>query len=324
MSAPDDGPPLLVVVGPTASGKTELAIRLAELSGGEIISADSVQVYRRFDIGSGKPSAEERARAPQHLVDIVEPETPFEVARFVERADDSMRFIEKRGKRPILCGGTFLWVRAFLYGLAESPPADSARRAEHQRIAEAEGRPALHTRLAAVDPESAARLHPNDLVRVSRALEVFELTGQKLSSLQAEHGFSRPRLRARLVGIGHEREVLDERIKARCAAMFRAGWVDEVRELERRGYGECRAMGAVGYRHIREALAKGPFDAAALEDEVYRATRVFARRQRTWLRDEPVTWLDPARLGDDALRALLTETRSGETNSRETSNEPRS
>lgn len=307
MSEPDQAPPLLVVVGPTASGKTELAIRLAELSGGEIISADSVQVYRRFDIGSGKPSAVERARAPQHLIDVVEPEAPFEVARFVERADDSLRFIERRGHRPILCGGTFLWVRAFLYGLAESPPADSERRAEHQRIAEADGRPALHARLAEVDPESASRLHPNDLVRVSRALEVFELTGQKLSSLQAEHGFSRPRLRARLIGIGHERAALDERIRARCAAMFHAGWVDEVRELLRRGYADCRAMGAVGYRHIRETLERGSYDAAALEDEVYRATRVFARRQRTWLRDEPVTWLDPERLDDDSLRALLAD-----------------
>ncbi len=301
--------PLLVIVGPTASGKTELALRLAELSGGEIISADSVQVYRRFDIGSGKPTAEERARAPQHLLDIVEPEFPFEVARFVERADDAIRFIRARGRRPIVCGGTFLWVRALLYGLADAPPADEERRAEHHRIAEREGREALHARLAQVDPECAARLHPNDFVRVSRALEVFELTGRKLSDLQAAHGFTKPRYRARLLGIGNEREAHDARIRQRCAAMFRAGWVDEVRDLARCGYGTTRAMGAVGYKHIYEALQKNDaLDATALatlEEEVYRATRVFARRQRTWLRDEPVTWLDPNALSDAALRDLL-------------------
>jgi tRNA dimethylallyltransferase len=301
--------PLLVIVGPTASGKTELALRLAELSGGEVVSADSVQVYRRFDIGSGKPTLEDRARAPQHLLDVVEPHAAFEVARFVERADDALRFITARGRRPIVCGGTFLWVRALLYGLAEAPPADDERRAEHQRIAEAEGREALHARLSRVDPECAARLHPNDLVRVSRALEVFELTGQKLSALQAAHGFAKPRYGARLIGIAHDREAQDARIRARCAAMFRSGWVDEVRELARRGYGTSRAMGAVGYKHIHEALQKSDaLDSAALatlEDEVYRATRVFARRQRTWLREEPVTWLAPEELGDEALRTLL-------------------
>ncbi len=308
--------PLLVIVGPTASGKTDLALRLAELSNGEIISADSVQVYRRFDIGSGKPSAQDRARAPQHLLDVVEPETAFEVARFVERADDALRHIAARGRRSIVCGGTFLWVRALLYGLAAAPPADEERRAAHQRIAEEEGRAALHARLAAVDPTCADRLHPNDFVRVSRALEVFELTGQRLSDLQAAHGFSAPRYRARLLGIDHGREAQDERIRARCAAMFRAGWVEETRELARRGYAGSRAMGAVGYRQIHQALESGaPLDAAALgalEDEVYRATRVFARRQRTWLREEPVTWLPPDILrNDDALRALL-EPESGE------------
>ncbi len=301
--------PLLVIVGPTASGKTELALRLAELAGGEIVSADSVQVYRRFDIGSGKPDAAERARAPQHLLDVVEPQAAFEVARFVDRADDAIRFIAARGRRPIVCGGTFLWVRALLYGLADAPPANDERRAEHQRLAESEGREAVHARLAEVDPECAARLHPNDFVRVSRALEVFELTGRKLSDLQAAHGFSEPRYRARLIGIGHDRETQDARIRARCAAMFRAGWVDEVRDLTRRGYGASRAMGAVGYRQIHDALAQDDaLDEAAqsaLEDEVYRATRVFARRQRTWLREEPVTWLDPKELGDDRLRELL-------------------
>jgi tRNA dimethylallyltransferase len=289
-----EGPPLLVVVGPTASGKTALAVRLAEERGGEIVNADSVQVYRRFDIGAGKPSAEERARAVHHLLDVLEPDAPIDAAGWAELAVRAIDDIRARGREPIVCGGTFLWVRALLFGLAGAPPADPAIRARHRARAESEGRPALHAELAGVDPESATRLAPNDLVRVSRALEVHELTGVPLSRWQADHGFRSPRYTARLIGVRREREELDRRIEARVRAMLAAGLIDEVRTLTAAGYGATRAMGAVGYKQVSLALASGaPIDTDALALSIVRATRVFARRQRTWLRDEPVEWLEP-------------------------------
>ena len=299
-------PDLLVIVGPTATGKTELAVRLAEVVGGEVISADSVQIYRHFDIGSGKPTALERARAPHHLVDAIEPGDLMDAARWAELAAGLIDEVRTRGRHPIVCGGTFLWVRALLFGLAAAPPADEAIRERHRALVEAEGRPALHATLAQVDAVAAARLAPNDFIRVSRALEVFELTGRPLSSWQESHGFRDPRYEVRWLGVGRERAVLDERIGARVDAMLAAGWIDEVRGLLAAGYGEARPMRSVGYRQIAAALAANePFDPVELRDQVYRATRVFARRQRTWLRDEPVTWLSPDIVQDpDALRAL--------------------
>jgi tRNA dimethylallyltransferase len=286
--------PLLVVVGPTASGKTALAVELAEERGGEIVNADSVQIYRRFELGTGKPTAEERARAVHHLLDVLEPEQPLDAAGWAALAVRAIDEVRSRGREPIICGGTFLWVRALLFGLADAPAGDRAIRERHRAWAERDGRPALHAELSRVDPASAARLAPNDLVRVSRALEVHELTGVPLSRWQAEHGFREPRYTARLVGVRREREELDRRIEARVRAMFADGWLDEVRELLAAGYGATRAMGAVGYKQIAAALASGaPIDQAALELSIVRATRVFARRQRTWLRDKDVEWLEP-------------------------------
>jgi tRNA dimethylallyltransferase len=228
------------------------------------------------------------------LVDVVEPTAPLDAGQWCTLADAAILDIVDRGRTPVVCGGTFLWVKALLYGLAPAPPADAALRERHRQLADAEGRAALHQRLAAVDPVAAARLNPNDFVRVSRALEVFELTGRPLSEFQAEHGFNEPRYTARLVGVARERDAMDQRILERTQAMFRAGWVDEVRELLRRGFGDTRPMLSVGYRQIAEALeAPAPLDLAELELSVYRATRVFARRQRTWLREQPVEWLPP-------------------------------
>jgi tRNA dimethylallyltransferase len=284
-------PELLIVVGPTASGKTALAVELAERTGGEIVSADSVQVYRHFDIGTGKPSAEEQARAPHHLIDVVDPKDTLDAARWAELAEEKIAEIRARGRTPIVCGGTFLWVRALIYGLAEAPPGDAAIRERHREQAEREGRASLHAALARVDPAAAARLAPNDFVRVSRALEVFELTGKPMSAWQAEHGFRKPRHRARLIGVERSKEELDLRIRARVRSMFEAGFIDEVRRLREQGYAGARAMASVGYRQVNEALESGaPIDLESLIDQVVRTTRVFARRQRTWLRDEPVEW----------------------------------
>jgi tRNA dimethylallyltransferase len=301
-------PRLIAVVGPTASGKSALALSLAQRLGGEIVSADSVQVYRRFDIGSAKPSPEERARVRHHLIDAFDPLDAVDAARFVQLARASIDDIIARGQRPIVCGGTFLWVRALAYGLAQAPAADESIRARHRHEAEQLGRAALHERLREVDPASHARLSPNDLVRVSRALEVFELTGRPLSVLQAEHGFRQSDYDVRLVGIRHERPLLAQRIEERVAAMFERGWLQEVRGLLRDGYAEARALGSVGYRQVAAALAaEAPLDRAALSASVCQATRVFVRRQLTWLRDEPVTWVEPATEASAELARALTQ-----------------
>ncbi len=283
---------LLVVVGPTASGKSALALELAARFDGEIIGADSVQVYRRFDKGSGKPSASERALAPHHLVDAADARSPLDAAGFVRLADEAIVGARARGKAAIVCGGTFLWVRALLFGLAEGMPRADEVRARHRREAESEGRDALHARLREVDPLAAAKLHPNDLLRVSRALEVFELTGKPMSAAQAEHGFATERYPHRLLAVSRSRDELDRRISLRTRQFLADGLVDEVRGLVADGYGDTRAMASVGYRQARLHV-DGALSADALPDEIDRATRVFVRRQRTWLRDRTIVTIDP-------------------------------
>ncbi len=281
---------LLCVVGPTAGGKTALAMHLAETLGGEIIGADSVQVYRGFDLGSGKPTAAERARVPHHLVDVADPGQPLDAARFVELADHAITEVRARGRLPIVCGGTFLWVKALLSGLSAAPPGDPAVRARHRALVEREGQGALYTRLLEVDPEIAARLHPNDILRVGRALEVFELSGQRLSELQRDHGFRERRHDGLLVSPRRTPEGLAARIAARAAAFVASGLLDEVRALVAQGHRASRAMGSVGYR---EALAHvdGALGESELVPAIARSTGVLARRQRTWLGHEPVCYV---------------------------------
>jgi tRNA dimethylallyltransferase len=282
---------LIAVVGPTASGKTDLAIGIAERLDGEIVSADSVQIYRHFDIGSGKPSAEELARIPHHLVGIADPLEAFDAVRYADAAGRAMDEITSRGKRSIVCGGTFLWVKALLFGLAPAPAANEEIRERHREQAAREGRAALHAQLAVIDPALAGRLHPNDLVRVSRGLEVHELTGRPLSSWQEEHGFREAKSRALLLAVRRTHVALTERIQRRVDAWLDAGWVEEVRHLEASGYGRARAMSSVGYREVAEHVA-GTLTRDDLAPTIVRATRVFARRQRTWLNRGAVRWLD--------------------------------
>ena len=282
---------MVTLVGPTASGKTELAVRLADRIGGEVVSADSVQVYRRFDVGSGKPLPGELALAKHHLIDVLEPHDPIDAAVYADLATKAIVDIRARGKHPIVCGGTFLWVKALLYGLAEGPAANSAIRQRHQAIADTQGRAELHRLLAEVDPGSAARLHPNDLVRVGRALEVFEVTGRTMTALQGAHAFRVPRHKAHLVARNVTPEALTKNITHRVEAWLTAGWVDEVARLVRDGYGAARAMGSVGYREVH-AHVVGELPREVLAERIVRATRVFARRQRTWLNHAEVIWLD--------------------------------
>lgn len=297
------------IVGPTASGKSRLAALLAARVGGEVISADSVQVYRGFDIGAGKATADELALAPHHLIDVAEPDQPIEAQVWAERANELIGQVRQRGRVPLICGGTFLWIRALVYGLAPAPPADEQVRQRHRDLAEREGRAQLHRLLAQVDPESAARLHENDFVRVSRALEVHELSGKKLSDLQREHGFRTPRHPVRLLVIDWPREEYERRLVRRVRGMVEAGLVQEVEALIRAGFRETRAMGAVGYRQVVEALEGGKVpDAEALVASIVQVSRIFARRQRTWLRDEQALWVSPAALEkEEALDALVEE-----------------
>jgi tRNA dimethylallyltransferase len=290
--AEGDPEAIVAIVGATASGKTSLAIELAERIGGEIVSCDSVQVYRGFDVGSGKPTNEELSRAPHHMLGIYDPLEPVDAASYAKRAEQIIADVRGRGRRPIVCGGTFLWAKALLFGLADAPPANAEIRARHAALVEGEGRPALHVKLGAIDPESATRIHPNDFIRVSRALEVHELTGRPMSAWLTEHAFRTVRHRAHFVAIEHEPAALTARIEARVAAMLAAGWIDEVRSLVAHGFGEARAMGAVGYRDVRQHL-DGAVSAADLPTTIVRATRVFARRQRTWLRGADVEMLQP-------------------------------
>ena len=289
---PPDPDTLLCVVGPTASQKTELAIRLCERWGGEIVSADSVQVYRYFDVGTGKPTQQENARAVHHMVDIVEPTEPLNAADYATKAEDAIDRIRAKGKIPIVCGGSFLWVRAIVWGLADAPPANEAVRDRLRQAAQLHGPEALHARLAQVDPEMAAKLGPRDLVRIERALEVFEITGRKLSVLHREHQERGPKTKATFVGVRWSSETLEDRIRQRAQTWLEEGWIDEVRSLQQRGFGATRPMNSVGYKQVFRYL-QDKTDESILLDEITRATKIFARRQRTWLRDEPVTWLDP-------------------------------
>jgi tRNA dimethylallyltransferase len=281
---------LVCVVGPTASGKTDLALLVSEAVGGEVISADSVQIYRGFDIGSGKPTRAEMDRVPHHLIGTHDPLQPTSAADWARLAEAKITEIRERGKIPIVCGGTYFWVRALVFGLVLAPAADPSIRARHRKVVEEQGRAALHAELARVDPASAERLHPNDVVRVSRALEVHELSGRRLSEWHSDHGFRARRFDATLLAIRHDKAVLTQRIEARVDAMLSRGWLEETRALLDAGYGDARAMASVGYAEVRAHL-EGQLAATDLKGAIVRSTRVFARRQQTWLNQADVTWL---------------------------------
>jgi len=281
-------PPLIVVVGPTAAGKTELAVRVALEIGAEVVSADSMQVYRHFDVGTAKPDSAERRGVPHHLIDVAEPGEPFSAARFVTLADAAIAEIRGRGRRIVVAGGTGLYVRALLHGLFEAPPPDPAIRARHQAIRDRDGVATLHAALERVDPEAAQRINPADFVRVSRALEVYEQSGRSISSLQAGHRFAERRYPAVRIGLSPARDALRQRIEQRVDRMMVAGWLDEVRDLVRRGLGESAPMGALGYRQLHAHL-KGALDLVEAVRQTKRDTWRFARRQLNWFGSEPDT-----------------------------------
>jgi tRNA dimethylallyltransferase len=280
-------PALVVIAGPTASGKSALALALAERLGGEIVSADSQQVYRGLDVGTAKPSPEVRAAVPHHLVDIADPDEQLTAARFVALADAAISEIAARGRVPLVTGGTGLWMRALLRGLADAPPRDEALRERLEAEEAAEGQGHLHRRLEGVDPEAAARLHPNDTVRIIRALEVHALTGAPLSAHHAAHGFEEARYPHRLLALAPERSVLRARIAERVAAMLEAGWIEETRRLLASGAVTAdRLRKILGYTEVTAHL-EGALAREALPDRIAARTWQYAKRQGLWLRQEP-------------------------------------
>lgn len=300
---------LLAVVGPTATGKTETALLVAEALGGEIVNADSMSLYRGMDVGTAKPTADERKRIPHHLIDILDPDEPFTVAEYKARAEVAIDDIIARGHVPILVGGSGLYVRALVSGVsfAQAPP-DRELRAQLAEEAEREGTEALHTRLAEVDREAAARITPRDLKRIIRALEVYVTTGEAISRLQALDRGKAPRYNTCQFGLTLPREELYRRIEARIDQQLASGLVAEVEGLLDRGCQEGLVpMKGLGYAQAARYLR----GACGLEEavvELKRETRRFAKRQSTWFRaDKRIQWIDVMKVGGPAGAAKLIE-----------------
>lgn len=284
-------PRLIVIAGPTASGKSELATWVAESFDGEIINADSMQVYRGMAIGTAKPSEDAMAEIPHHLFDIVDPDEDFTVAEYVRRARLTVLDICSRDRIPVVVGGTGLYIRALLSGLAESPACDATLREEYLQYALANGNEALHRLLCTVDPLAGARLHANNRVRVIRALEVFKLTGRSIVAFQQEHSFALKWCNYLKIGIYVERSELYRRINLRVESMISAGLVVEVQALLAKGYRpETKSLSAIGYREICSHLA-GEVTLAEAVSLIKRNTRHYAKRQLTWFNNEDdISW----------------------------------
>ena len=287
-------PHVIAVVGPTATGKSALGLAIGERFDGEIVGADSVQVYRYLDIGSAKPTEEERRRLPHHLIDFMDPAMSYTAADFRRDALAAIGDIEARGRLPILVGGTALYLRALLRGLCPAPPADVVIRQELASRAAEEGWPALHRQLTEFDPDAAARIHPNDRVRIERALEVVIATGRPLSDLQSRHAFGSSDLESLQIGLDLPRDLLFDRIDARVEWMFEQGWIEEVESLLARGYDPgLKPLQAIGYRDVVRLIG-GELSREDTVRRIQRDTRRFAKRQLTWMRKEQdILWCDP-------------------------------
>jgi len=285
-------PPVILLAGPTAVGKTQLALEIAHRLGTEIINCDSMQVYRYMEIGTAKPTPEERALVPHHLLDVADPDEPFDAARYAELARPVIESLQNRGKMPLVVGGTGLYMKVLTRGICPAAPRDPAIREQLRRELEEHGLERLHQELGRVDPEAGRRLHPHDRQRVLRALEVQRLTGIPLSCWQSQHRFQQTIYRTVKIFLYRDRNVLYERINRRVRQMLEQGLVAEVRRLLAMGYGpELKSMQAVGYKQLAAHLL-GACPLASAVTDMERATRHYARRQLTWFRgDSEFRWV---------------------------------
>jgi tRNA dimethylallyltransferase len=296
---------VIVISGPTASGKTAWSIDLAERLGGEIINADSLQVYRHLDVGTAKPTAEEQARIRHHLLDVANPDEDFDAARYLGLARPLIHDLASRGLVPLVVGGTGLYLRSLLRGLFAGPGKSPEIRARLHQEARDMGWEGLHARLTRVDPITAGRLHPRDRVRIERALEVFEATGRPISSFQKDHGLAEAPFETLFFCLSPPRETLWSRIETRTQAMFDAGLVDEVRRVLAMGYPpRVKPLQSIGYRQAVAVLAGKMSTDAAITETIHK-TRQLAKRQMTWYKAQPdVAWVTPAETGPAAETAV--------------------
>ena len=291
----------IVVAGPTASGKTAFALRLARAVDGELVGADSVQVFRGFDIGSAKPTRSELGSIRHHLIDVLDPDQPIDAARYAALADEAVRATRDRGKVPIVVGGTGLWIRAWHRGLFDAPPVDPTIRGGLETQAEQIGSDAMHVLLKDVDEASANTIHPNDTRRIVRALEVHAQTGIPLSEHQRQHALGKPRYDALFMVIDPPKDVTTSRIERRVDSMLELGWVDEVRRLITRWGSDVRPLQSVGYRQLVEhVVQETPLEQTRAK--IAQATRLYARRQRTWFAGQSTP---DVRLQNEELTAQL-------------------
>ena len=304
MIPPTDKLPVLVICGPTGSGKTALALSLAEKFQLEIISADSRQVYRRMDIGTAKATSFEQAVIPHHMIDLVDPDQEFSVADFVDLARPLILQIALRGRIPCIVGGTGLYIRALLGGLADLPSADQKLRKQlHQREQE-EGAGSLYRELQRVDPVAAAEIHPNNLIRIVRALEVCIVSGRKISELKAEHSFSEQPYRVLKLAPDFPRSELYSRINQRTGQMLSSGLVDEVRGLVEDYSFELKTLQTLGYREVVRYLI-AEINAEQMSDDIQKHTRQYAKRQLTWFRKEAdIIWVDSSMKSGKVVKSI--------------------
>ena len=300
--------PLLCIVGPTGVGKTAVAIDLCRRYDAEIVGVDASQIYRGMTIGTGKATPAELGGVRHHLIDVADPDDPWDAMRYARAADEAIADIRARGHNVVVCGGTGMWLRALLHGLCPAPPLSAeVREALHARITAGEVE-ALHRELAEVDPVAAARIRSQDAQRIERALGVHQTTGKALSAWQAEHGFGELRHPHQIIGVRRPRAELVRRIDRRLKTMFAEGFVDEVKALTAQGYGpSLRALSALGYRYIAAALA-GEMTMADAQERTLIATRRYAKRQMTWFKkNEQLHWVersDTGRVAEQAARYL--------------------
>ena len=298
-------PRVAVLVGPTAVGKTAVALQLAQALGAEVVGADSLQVYRELNIGTAKPTAAERARVPHHLLDVVDPPESYDAARYCREGRGVLAQLHRRGVPPLVVGGTGLYLKALLYGLfAEGSPSGGVREGLRREV-QGLGLPELYQRLARVDPATAARLHPHDTYRILRALEVIAATGRPVSELLRAHRFQDCPYEVLKLGLNLPRGELNRRIEARVSVMLAQGWLEEVEALLSRYPADLKPLQAIGYRHLSNFLL-GRWSWEEALELLKRDTQRYAKRQLTWFRADPeVKWFHPEQAAE--MQTLLEE-----------------